>query len=335
MALRLLPWASEFGAGIEAAADPEPEAPRGVDTGVERTEWSAVTPSTAAPASVRIVDGVRRVEAHAMEDGAAENGPSGDRGPALGLFGSFAVGAVALDAGELARVLTPSIRLERCYLRSAGPAAERVIPAGRAELRFRPRLAPNAATPRDLVAALNRAMLDGEAVLAAELAARGDALVLIDGPLRLRPAGGRGVGYIKRIHQWYIGPRERALAEALAVGERTPLFLIEGAPEPGRFAWYARTADLAGRFHPLAGVVRMECDGALSVDDASELADQATAALPRLVPTPARDPRAPQNLLPVGALERTLTHRLGDRRWVRRILTASVTGETLASERPA
>ena len=79
----------------------------------------------------------------------------------------------------------------------------------------------------------------------------------------------------------------------------------------------------------------MECDGALSPGDASALADQSTAALPRLVPTPARDPRAPQNLLPVGALERALAHRLGDRRWVRRILTASFTGESLAMERPA
>ena len=36
----------------------------------------------------------------------------------------------------------------------------------------------------------------------------------------------------------------------------------------------------------------------------------------------ARDPRAPQNLVPVGALEAVLTHRLGDREWIRRLLTA-------------
>ncbi len=335
MALRLLPWASEFGAGIEAAAESEPDPPGGVDTGVERAEWSAVTPSLAAPGAVRIVDGVRRVEAHAMEDAPPAGEPPGDRAPALGLFGSFAVGAVALDAGSPARVLTSSIRLERCYLRSSGEAAERVIPAGRAELRFRPRLAPSASTPRDLVAALNRAMLDDEAALAAELCSRGDALVLVDGPLRLRSTGERAVGYVKRIHQWYVGARERALAGTLAVGERTPLFRIEGPREAGRLSWYARTADLEARFHPLAGVVRMECDGALPLGDASALADQSTAALPRLVPTPARDPRAPQNLLPVGALERALAHRLGDRRWVRRILTASFTGESLAMERPA
>jgi hypothetical protein len=181
----------------------------------------------------------------------------------------------------------------------------------------------DATTPRDLVAALNRAMLDEEALLAAELARDGDALVFVDGPLRLRQPGRRAVGYVKRIHQWYVSPTERALAASLHIGQRTPLFHIDGAAGTERYGWYARTAALPGRFHPLAGVVRMECAGTLPVAEAARLADEATAALPRLASTPARDPRAPQNLLPVGALERTLTHRLGDRRWVRRLLTAS------------
>lgn len=54
------------------------------------------------------------------------------------------------------------------------------------------------------------------------------------------------------------------------------------------------------------------------------LADQSTLALPPLASSPIRDPRAPQNLTPVGALEAVLTHRLGDRRWLRRLLAASV-----------
>ena len=333
MALRLLPWASEFGAGIEAAVDPAPPQAAEVDAGVEHSRWGAVAPADREPRALRIVDGVRRVEAHAMEDGAAAE-PDGE-GPALGLFGSLAVGAVAVEPGAPARILESTIRLERCYVATSADATGRVLPAGRSELRFRPRHAPNASTPRDLVAALNRAMLDEEAVLAAELSAAGEALVLVDGPLRRRRPGERAVGYVKRIHQWYVGPAERAVAEALAVGERTPLFRIEDRREAGRYAWYARTAALASRFHPLAGVVRMECDGDLPVAAASHLADDATSALPRLVPTAARDPRAPQNLLPVGALERALTNRLGDRRRVRRILTASVGDEAALAERSA
>ena len=333
MALRLLPWASEYGAGIEAAGDPEPPPAAEVDAGVEHSRWRAVAPAGPRPRPVLIVDGVRRVEAHAMEEGPAE--PPGGEGPALGLFGSLAVGAVAVGPGAPARILEPAIRLERCYVTTAAGAADRVLRAGRAELRFRPRHAPHASTPRDLVAALNRAMLDAEAELASGLAASGEALVLVDGPLRRRRPGERAVGYVKRIHRWYVGPAERALAGALGVGERTPLFRIEDRQEPGRYSWYARTAALAPRFHPLAGVVRLECHGDLPVADASRLADEATSALPPLVPTAARDPRAPQNLLPVGALERALTHRLGDRRRVRRLLTASVGGEAAAWERPA
>ncbi|MGZ6885814.1 MAG: hypothetical protein ACXVJA_06350, partial [Acidimicrobiia bacterium] len=37
-----------------------------------------------------------------------------------------------------------------------------------------------------------------------------------------------------------------------------------------------------------------------------------TATLPRYASEPHKDPRAPQNLYPVGGLERDLRHRLGD-----------------------
>ncbi len=327
MALRLLPWAPEFGAGLEAELDTAPPPPTEVDTRVELHDWRAVTPAAPPAPALRIVDGVRRVEAHAMEEDVPHplNGDAvGGSEPSLGLFGSFAVGAVALDDGAPARVVEkPPIRVERCYLQTGGEPAERAILGGRAELRFRARLARGASTPRDLVAALNRAMLDEEGLLAAEVARRSEAVVLIDGPLRLRQPGRRVVGYVKRIHQWYVNGAERALATTLGVGQRTPLFHLDGDADTGRYAWFARTAALSGLFHPLAGVVRMECIGSLPVTEAVRLADEATAALPRLASTPARDPRAPQNLLPVGALERTLTHRLGDRRWVRRLLTTS------------
>ncbi|HSJ45238.1 MAG TPA: hypothetical protein VK923_11210, partial [Euzebyales bacterium] len=42
------------------------------------------------------------------------------------------------------------------------------------------------------------------------------------------------------------------------------------------------------------------------------LADESTATLPRFASSPHRDLRAPQNLYPIGALERHLRHRLGD-----------------------
>lgn len=50
----------------------------------------------------------------------------------------------------------------------------------------------------------------------------------------------------------------------------------------------------------------------------SALADAATIWLPRCAPQRARDPRSPQNLLPIGALERKLKVALGDARLVKR-----------------
>ncbi len=321
MSLRLLPWSPEFGAGLEAEIDDANPSAHEVDTSIELPDWRAITPAADMPDSLRIVDGVRRVEAHAMEDDPTSTLGVGES--VLGLFGTFAVGSVVLEAGAPARVEESNIRLERCYLQTGGEPVGRTIAAGRTELRYLPRLAQDAATPRDLVAVLNRAMLDEEGLLAAELSRHGKALVIVDGPLRLRQPGRRAVGYVKRIHQWYVSATERALAAILGVGQRTPLFHIGGETGTDRYGWYARTAVLPTHFHALSGVVRMECTGTLPVAEAAKIADEATVALPRLASTLARDPRAPQNLLPVGALEHTLTHRLGDRRWVRRLLIKS------------
>jgi hypothetical protein len=51
------------------------------------------------------------------------------------------------------------------------------------------------------------------------------------------------------------------------------------------------------------------------------------ALLPAFVPGRGRDPRAPQNLLPIGALEARLRRRMGDVRLIRNRLAALVAGE--------
>jgi hypothetical protein len=104
--------------------------------------------------------------------------------------------------------------------------------------------------------------------------------------------------------------------DALQEGERTPLFRIEGrAP---RTSWYAR---LPGPLaHPWSGVVRLEVAGAMPADEAAARADVLTALLPRFASEPHKDGRAPQNLYPIGGLEKHLRHRLGDREIVIRAL---------------
>jgi len=50
------------------------------------------------------------------------------------------------------------------------------------------------------------------------------------------------------------------------------------------------------------------------------LANVTTAVLPRFASKNHKDPRAPQNLYPVGGLERELRHRLGDQQMLYRAL---------------
>jgi len=56
----------------------------------------------------------------------------------------------------------------------------------------------------------------------------------------------------------------------------------------------------------------LECSADLTAEDAVALADVTAQVLPRLASAPHKDPRAPQNLVPIGGLERQLRHRLGD-----------------------
>lgn len=316
MPLRLLPWAPEYGTALQFDADEDSAGGAAtVDHAIEGP-WRAVAPAGPPPTSVQIVDGVRRAEAHALDDGA-------DGGTVFGLFGSLAVGAVRLDPGT-ARLLDDTFRIERRYFASGGAPVARVLASGAATLHFRAEVAAQASTANDLVAALNRMMLDAEAHLAESLSRDESVLTLVDGPLRLRAAGQRVVGYIKRIHRWYLDAERQLLLLRLQPGERTPLFHISEPAGHDRLSWFLRIADVGALFHPLAGVMRCEVPGTLPLPDAARLADQSARVLPRLASSPVRDPRSPQNLLPVGALESALTHRLGDRRWVSRLITTAI-----------
>ena len=141
---------------------------------------------------------------------------------------------------------------------------------------------------------------------------------------------------MKRIQQWYVPRAELELLATLLPGERTPLFRIPGsAQDPlhlaeGRYSWFVRLPAPGPHVHYLGGVLRLECSASISIERAAELADQTATLLPRLASSPVRDPRAPQNLTPVGALEAHLTHLLGDRRLISRLLIASVAHEEAA-----
>ena len=88
-----------------------------------------------------------------------------------------------------------------------------------------------------------------------------------------------------------------------------------------RNSWYLQLPGTQGV--PWSGIVRLECSADLPRNQVVELANQTVRLLPPLASTPHKDPRAPQNLVPIGGLERELRHRLGDQQLLYRSLRAA------------
>jgi hypothetical protein len=88
-----------------------------------------------------------------------------------------------------------------------------------------------------------------------------------------------------------------------------------------RTSWYLQLPSTAGV--PWSGVVRIECPAELPAAQVTALADLTARVLPPLASTPHKDPRAPQNLVPIGGLERELRRRLGDQQLLYRALRSA------------
>jgi hypothetical protein len=175
---------------------------------------------------------------------------------------------------------------------------------------------------------IQKAMRLAEATLARDLS-REDTLTIVDGPLSFEPERrGRALGYIKRVHELYLPNRFIPLLATLPACTRTPLFTIQSAKAGfSRYAWFQRLAQPGPGATELHGLVRLEIATNVGLETARGLADAATTWLPKTAPKRARDPRSPQNLLPIGALEQRLRVQLGDARLIRRWIETLVAKE--------
>ena len=305
--LRLDPWSAEYDASIQLLEDEEPTA--SVRCDVETPVWAALRPQVPPASPLAFVDGVRRIEHRLVVEQ--------DGRPYFGLLGSFGVGAVLADGeAHVARADVHRIASVGGGLLLPEPF---VATLGLEPLVFVPETSPEN-TPLAPVQGLQTAMRRTEAILAEELAAAGHP-VLLDGPLAFLPHEGPVVGFVKKLLRAYLPAPETTLLHALEVGERTPLFLIEDARYP-RYSWYTRLARGRAIQSALAGIVRLETGSRRGLPAAQALADSVTAALPPLASTPRHDPRAPQNLHPIGGLESRLRHLLGDCHLIRRAVEA-------------
>lgn len=280
-----------------------------VDESVEVTgAWMPLPGADDGIESVAFVDGVRRIDARLTLDE--------PDAPVPGICGSFGVGSVLWDRRKR-RSEFLDMQVERLAVFGNGRGAP--VPSD-GQIAYRSESIPDS-DPSMLVSRFHGAMRKAEARMSEKLAQSG-LFVVADGPINDLSATEK-VGYVKTHRVPYLSPERAPIIGRVRAGERTPLFVIGRGGQYERYSWYQRLADLPGG-HSWTGVVRCEVSSALAVDAAIAIANRTAAILPRVGSEPHIDPRAPQNLVPIAALERELRRRLGDPAFVYRALRSAV-----------
>ena len=305
------PWDPAYGASVESELGQSAiVAEIAIEVPAELWMPRDPPPSTEIPDAVLFVDGVRRVEARAWIE-------QGDTA-VPGIFASYAAGAVRCDG--VAKIVDPLVGRG---VFAPGP--------GLADIdtrhgRFVAHPADDA-TPQKLMKTLLAAMADLEVEVAERARRAGDELLLLDGPLKHRRHVPHAVGIVKTHDVKYLEPEQDRTVGLLGAGQRTPVFRVDAQPFR-RYSWYVRLPGPPGG--PWAGIVRCEATGALAPPAVIALADTVTAVLPTFASAPHKDARAPQNLYPIGGLERDLRHRLGDAAVLYRALRRASSGTASA-----
>lgn len=290
-------WAPGFGPAAAAGDDMRPASgPVDVGREVHADDWAPRTPdaTTAVTEDVRFVDGVRRIDARIW---AWDDPDEGGTPPHTHAAIAVSYGAGTVRCNEHAVV-------DRCEIRRELICPADLPPLTAGAVTYAPIAVPGSDDDA-LVAEAQQRMRALEITVARQAAA---ALTVVDGPLSGRHTIPGAIGYVKTHQTAYLPPVVEGVVPALAPGQRTPVFLTQTSWS--RWSWYLRLPGAPS--HPWAGVVRIEASAELRVGEVAALADVTAATLPRFASQPHRDPRAPQNLLPIAGLERALKRRLGD-----------------------
>jgi hypothetical protein len=309
--LTLEPWAPDYGAAIDLSdeEDPEDGSSFEIDPFIETQDWSqGVTPAPLEfPQQVAFIDGVQRIESWARLDDGESMGDAALASVAAGATISEA-GHSRIECGLPSRVLAVAGLVETQPLVVSHGGQSLVFEVQRAQQTGRHAVGQAIAVRRrDLEQWWIQKLLPDYP------------LVIADGRLD-RPVPGTNLlaGVAKTLHQLYLSGPQRALVSRLTAGTRTPVFLIRDS-WGARFSWFLRLPHTRPIHHSYAGIVRLETPD-IGRREAIEAADMLSHNLPRFASRPEHDPRAPQNLLPVGALEKRLRHEMGDPRFIRRLI---------------
>ncbi len=251
-------------------------------------------PSEPGYGAIAFVDGVRRGEAALwQEDDAGRWG--------RGVAGGHACGAVIADAAGAA---FGECRVHRMIIWGSGLVGGLPSIQGGWSWAVASVADPNPDAPAK---ELQTRMRQQEGLLAEDLCAAGY-LTIVDGPLNfVRSRDLPVVGYVKTHHRALLDPEHHKLIPRLGAGQRTSIFRL-GAD---RYSAYLRLAPVAATSSPWSGIVRLEVPQSAGLAATISTVDRIAGMIPRYAGVSHRDPRAPQNLQPIGALEKHLRHRLG------------------------
>jgi hypothetical protein len=302
-------WDPGYGTSFDGGGGDGPAAASSAevvaDVELPASDWRpiGVREDVSAPSTVLLVDGVRRIDAGVWVTG-------DDGTPHRGLAASYAAGVVRCDL-ERGAAEVAGAQVRRGLFTSSPSATDVMV----GSVRYTP-YQMGRDDQATLIGGVQAQLAALEAAVSGETRSDNDLLV-VDGPLRGRQHLPRALGYVKTHRVEYLPAALTAVVTALKAHERTPVFHVGTTWH--RYAWYLRLPTTSGA--PWAGVVRIECAAELPEVDAVALADLSVVTLPRFASTSYKDPRAPQNLVPIAGLERRLRSMLGDARLLYRTLT--------------
>ena len=332
MKLRLDPWATEYDTAFHVE-ETEEVSRASIKTHLELETWQTINPreETLEFDSLIFIDGSRRTEARVLlEDDLKQ--------VAFGAVGTFGIGAVNCCPKHSREARFIDLDVEAsftsinriCTLSGGHDAPSFDIVSDLSQKLGSLHYVVESTPEKDADAVLRRLqfkMLEAERLLASKLTSVfPDALVISDGPRPKMGLNPNVVGYLKTMHVLALGEEELKVVRDLDEGQRSPLYLVENNDKSQQlFEFFLRLRDPRPWLYSFAGMVRLQISAGSKpeerLEDAIRLANWLSILLPRFATKQHQDPRAPQQLLPVRALEAELRRKMGHSQIVRRRLT--------------
>lgn len=315
--IRFDPWSVDYGASILTSEESDFALLQKVrvDTSVETAEeaWGPLfcDPNRFDPSSspVAFVDGVRRMESNLVFEM--------DNGFLYGGFGSCAAGAVVMIHGRINR-MEDALRVcsvqrylfapEDSGLPETFDITQSYPPDSRLPHTV---VGQSGLDPTESMRTLQQLMRQEEGLVVEQISTNDASLVIADGPLNLPLIRHDAAGFIKSLHSLYLSSTLIPVLMRLKKHERTPMFLLSGEDVVQRYSVYVRLQEPRPQDTILAGLARFEVAGTAGLEPAKAILDRCAALVPLFASPYGRDPRAPQNLLPISTLEIELRRRLG------------------------